>query len=341
MLALVAFVAAAVVDLDRDVAAADLVLHGGPARGVGPLPARPARTPSSCSWSAATSAPASTAPGATPSTSSASTPGWGGPRILNIPRDTWVDIPGHGQGRINEAYRYGGPQLQAQTVQALTGAPISYVLTTTFAGLIAMVDALGGARGRRAVPHARPQGRAPPSTPGACNARRRPRPRLRPQPQHPRRRLRPHRQPGPADHPRPRELRGQGHVGPRRRPLPRRAVPQRPHRGHRARPTSTGWPGPALALDPGTVRNYTMPAPGRAGGRRLGRVRPPAGGRRRCSPTSPTTPCCRATEPVGERTRRAGADRGRVLPAPGRAGARPARSPTVVRARRLVPQGRA
>lgn len=71
-------------------------------------------------------------------------PGAGKATILNIPRDTWVDIPGHGQGRVNEAYQYGGAQLQAQTVRNLTGAPITYVLQTTFAGFIAMVDALGG-----------------------------------------------------------------------------------------------------------------------------------------------------------------------------------------------------
>lgn len=64
--------------------------------------------------------------------------------ILNIPRDTWVDIPGHGQGRVNEALHFGGAELQAETVRRLTGAPIQYVLTTTFAGFIAMVDALGG-----------------------------------------------------------------------------------------------------------------------------------------------------------------------------------------------------
>ena len=64
--------------------------------------------------------------------------------ILNFPRDTWVDIPGHGQGRINEAYRYGGAKLQAETVSRLAGVPIKYVITTTFAGFIAMIDALGG-----------------------------------------------------------------------------------------------------------------------------------------------------------------------------------------------------
>lgn len=71
-------------------------------------------------------------------------PGAGKATILNIPRDTWVDIPGHGYGRINEAYRYGGAQLQAQTVRDLTGVPIQYVLTTTFDGFITMIDALGG-----------------------------------------------------------------------------------------------------------------------------------------------------------------------------------------------------
>ncbi|HYD09241.1 MAG TPA: LCP family protein [Acidimicrobiales bacterium] len=64
--------------------------------------------------------------------------------MINIPRDTWVEIPGRGQGRINEAYHFGGAQLQAETVSRLVGAPIHYTVTTTFAGLVAMVDAMGG-----------------------------------------------------------------------------------------------------------------------------------------------------------------------------------------------------
>ncbi len=64
--------------------------------------------------------------------------------ILDIPRDTWVDVPGRGNHKINEAYSLGGPQLQAETITAFTGIPIDYVLTTTFDGLIAMVDAMGG-----------------------------------------------------------------------------------------------------------------------------------------------------------------------------------------------------
>ena len=86
-------------------------------------------------------------------------PGLGGPRCSTSRGTRYVTIPGHGQGRINEAYQYGGPPLQARTVQALTGAPISYVLTTTFVGLVGMVDALGGLEVDVPVPHAQPQGR--------------------------------------------------------------------------------------------------------------------------------------------------------------------------------------
>lgn len=71
-------------------------------------------------------------------------PALGRATLLNIPRDTWVEIPGHGQGRVNTAYQFGGAQLQAETVRRLTGAPISYVITTTFEGLQKMVDGLGG-----------------------------------------------------------------------------------------------------------------------------------------------------------------------------------------------------
>lgn len=71
-------------------------------------------------------------------------PSQGRATILDIPRDTWVELPGRGEARINEAYRAGGAEYQAEVVRRLTGAPISFVVTTTFAGLESMVDALGG-----------------------------------------------------------------------------------------------------------------------------------------------------------------------------------------------------
>ena len=64
--------------------------------------------------------------------------------ILNIPRDTWVNIPGRGMDKINAANYYGGPLLQARVVSALVGVDISVVLTTGFDGLADMVDELGG-----------------------------------------------------------------------------------------------------------------------------------------------------------------------------------------------------
>ena len=64
--------------------------------------------------------------------------------ILNIPRDTWVNIPGRRQGRVNEGFHDGNAERAAETVRQLTGAPIRYIITTTFAGFKAMVDGLGG-----------------------------------------------------------------------------------------------------------------------------------------------------------------------------------------------------
>jgi LCP family protein required for cell wall assembly len=64
--------------------------------------------------------------------------------IVGIPRDTYVDIPGKGEHKINEAMERGGPELMMQTVRNFTGLPISYYVLTGFAGFAAMVDDLGG-----------------------------------------------------------------------------------------------------------------------------------------------------------------------------------------------------
>ncbi|MHB0866573.1 MAG: LCP family protein [Thermoleophilia bacterium] len=63
---------------------------------------------------------------------------------LSIPRDTLVDIPGYGEGKINSAYAYGGPALMIQTVQALTGVSIHHYVELNFSGFPAIVDQLGG-----------------------------------------------------------------------------------------------------------------------------------------------------------------------------------------------------
>lgn len=64
--------------------------------------------------------------------------------VLGFPRDAYVEIPGKGRDRINEALAKGGPQLLAETVRKLTGLPVHYYVLTGFAGLTRLVDEVGG-----------------------------------------------------------------------------------------------------------------------------------------------------------------------------------------------------
>ncbi len=63
---------------------------------------------------------------------------------LSIPRDTVVDIPGHGRQKINAAYALGGPALAIQTVKGLLGVPINHLVEINFDNFPKLVDALGG-----------------------------------------------------------------------------------------------------------------------------------------------------------------------------------------------------
>ncbi|OMQ16707.1 transcriptional regulator [Modestobacter sp. VKM Ac-2676] len=65
-------------------------------------------------------------------------------QVISIPRDSWVDIPGHGKNKINAAYALGGPTLLIQTIEQLTGVRIDHYAAIDFAGLIQMTDDLGG-----------------------------------------------------------------------------------------------------------------------------------------------------------------------------------------------------
>jgi len=64
--------------------------------------------------------------------------------LLSIPRDTRVDIPGHGTDKINAATALGGPELAERTVTELIGQPIDYYMVTDFQGFERIVDILGG-----------------------------------------------------------------------------------------------------------------------------------------------------------------------------------------------------
>ncbi len=64
--------------------------------------------------------------------------------MIGIPRDSYVEIPGHGRNKINSAMTYGGPQLMAASVGRLVGVRPDYVFTTGFLGFRAMVRAIDG-----------------------------------------------------------------------------------------------------------------------------------------------------------------------------------------------------
>jgi polyisoprenyl-teichoic acid--peptidoglycan teichoic acid transferase len=85
--------------------------------------------------------------------------GWAG--MLSIPRDSVVQVPGLGEGKINTAYSYGydnavalygegtsaeqgGGALAAETVESFLGIEIDYTAQIDFRGFERVVDTIGG-----------------------------------------------------------------------------------------------------------------------------------------------------------------------------------------------------
>jgi LCP family protein required for cell wall assembly len=64
--------------------------------------------------------------------------------MVSLPRDSYVDIPGHGEDKINAAFSIGGAPLLAQTVEEATGIRLDHYAEVGFEGFAAMVDAVGG-----------------------------------------------------------------------------------------------------------------------------------------------------------------------------------------------------
>jgi len=64
--------------------------------------------------------------------------------VVSLPRDSWVNIPGHGMSKINGAFGLGGPKLMVQTVAAATGLTINDYIEVNFLGFVKVIDALGG-----------------------------------------------------------------------------------------------------------------------------------------------------------------------------------------------------
>ena len=64
--------------------------------------------------------------------------------LLSIPRDTRVDLPGHGLDKINDADVYGGPDEAMAVAGNLLGVDINYYVLADFNGFKDIVDTLGG-----------------------------------------------------------------------------------------------------------------------------------------------------------------------------------------------------
>jgi len=74
--------------------------------------------------------------------------------MLSIPRDLWVEIPGFGYDKINNAYALGegnrlpggGAGLAQQTVEQLLGITINYYAQIDFSAFVRFIDIIGGVK---------------------------------------------------------------------------------------------------------------------------------------------------------------------------------------------------
>jgi LCP family protein required for cell wall assembly len=78
--------------------------------------------------------------------------GGGQATVVSLPRDSWVDIPGHGKGKINSAFAIGaahgggdagGMKELIQTIQKLTGLTIDHFVKVSLLGFYEIAQALG------------------------------------------------------------------------------------------------------------------------------------------------------------------------------------------------------
>jgi len=68
----------------------------------------------------------------------------GNTSLISLPRDTYVEIPGHGENKLNTAYAFGGAPLLVETVEQLTGIGVDHYVEIGMGGVEGLVDAVGG-----------------------------------------------------------------------------------------------------------------------------------------------------------------------------------------------------
>ena len=72
--------------------------------------------------------------------------GSGAPTLVSLPRDSLVDIRGHGPDKLNAAYATGGPALLSRAVEERTGLRVDHYLEIGLGGFAGVVDAIDGVR---------------------------------------------------------------------------------------------------------------------------------------------------------------------------------------------------
>lgn len=65
-------------------------------------------------------------------------------KLTSLFRDTLVDIPGHGEAKLNSAYMLGGPELLIKTVKETYNVSIDKYIIINFWGFETIVDYIGG-----------------------------------------------------------------------------------------------------------------------------------------------------------------------------------------------------
>ena len=65
-------------------------------------------------------------------------------KLTSIMRDSYVDIPGHGETKLNHAYAYGGPELAMKTLNENFKLNIQDFMAVNFTSMPEIIDKLGG-----------------------------------------------------------------------------------------------------------------------------------------------------------------------------------------------------
>ena len=65
-------------------------------------------------------------------------------RLVSLMRDVWVNIPGHGMGKLNAPVVYGGPELAVKVINDSFGLNIEKYIRINISNTIELVDSIGG-----------------------------------------------------------------------------------------------------------------------------------------------------------------------------------------------------